>query len=291
MNTLTKEEVLLFHKLMNSLLFFTNQKVGLINANTIKEFLNRDLTETMPLREKIFSDKYNIIDDYFKENPDNFNQEELRIIVSWKKYKAGDFFVVKHLKDYSLFYNSKTQKVYGVKGIFDSFEEKFNGYAPVAVKIILIPFKSDLIYEGIFFPYNISFGGNMRSSLKQEYEESIQKFGIITSLDVNPIVKQQDDEEMLRFYMKSFANKQRYQNEINQLKTKSKDLEAIYYQEQAKDYARGAKRWLKEENVKGYFAVLRFTIIASGETEKELKVNSQKIVPKEKINWIYKFKL
>ena len=181
MNTLSKEDALLFHKLMNSLLFFVNKKTGIIkNATTLKDLFNRDIAETQPIRKKIFSDKYNFMDTYIRENPDTLNQEELKIIASWKKYETDKFIVIKHVKEYSLFFNPDNQKVYGVKGITDSFEEKFRGYAPVMVDITLIPFKEHLIYDGLFAPYNISFGGGIRSSLKQESEAAIQRFGIIT---------------------------------------------------------------------------------------------------------------
>jgi len=290
MNTLSKEDALLFHKLMNSLLFFVNKKVDIIkNANTIKEFLNNNVAETQPLRKKIFSEKYTFIDDYIQENPDNANKEEIAIIASWKNYKTDQFFIIKHTKEYSLFFGKN--KVYGVKGITDSFEEKFQSYTPIMVDITLIPFKEHLIYDGLFAPYDISFGSGMKHSLKQESEEAIKKFGIITDLTQNPIVKKQNDEEMLHFYMKSFNNKMEYKEEIYKLKNKSKDLEAVYYQEEARDFARHPKRQFREQGIKGYFAVLIHSVVASGQTEKELKENISKIIPENKREWIYTFKL
>jgi len=290
MNTLSQEDALLFHKLMNSLLFYVNKKAGIIkNANTLKEFLSNDVAETQPLRKKIFSDKYDFIDNYLQENSDHLNEEEIKIVSSWKRYKTDKFFIIKHVKEYSLFFGNN--KVYGVKGITDSFEEKFQGYVPVMVDITLIPFKDNIIYDGLFAPYNISFGGGMRTSLKQESEEAIQKFGILTSLDANPAAKPQNDEEMLRFYMKSFDNKMRYEEEIHKLKKKSKELEAAYYQEEARDFARHSKKQFKEQGIKGCFAVLIHSIVASGQTEKELNENISKMVPKDKQAWIYMFKI
>lgn len=292
MNRLSKEDALLFHKLMNLLLFNVNKKVDIIkNAYTLKDFLNADIAETLPIRKKIFSDKYNFVDSYITENPDKLNDEEIKIVASWKKYKTGKFFVTKHVKEYSLFFDSDSHKVYGVKGITDSFEEKFQGYAPLLVEITLIPFKEHLIYDGLFAPYNISFGGGMKRSLKQESEEAIQTFGIVTDLNAAWIMKQQNDEEMLRFYMKSFDNKMRYEKKIHTLKNKSKELEAVFYQEEARDFARIPKKELKEQGIKGHFAVLIHNVVASGQTEKELRENISKIVPEDRISWIYTFRL
>ena len=292
MNTLSKEDALLFHKLMNSLLFYVNKKVNVIkNANTLKEFLHNDVQETQPLRKRIFSDKYNFTDSYLQENPDSLNQEELSIIASWKKYKAGKFFIVKHAKEYSLFFNSENQKVYGIKGITDSFEEKFHGYAPIMVDITLIPFREHIIYDGLFAPYNLSFGGGMRKSLKSESEEAIQEFGVIASLEQPIKKKESNDRELLLFYMKSFDNKIRYEDEIHKLKKKSMELESVYYQEEGKHFGKNFKKLLKDMDVTGHFAVLNNVIVASGITEKELNENMTKIAPKDKIDWIYKFSI
>jgi hypothetical protein len=292
MNTLSKEEALLFHKLMDALLLFVNQKTGIIkNANTMKELHQNNIEKTMLLRKKIFSNKYTFIDDFVKGNPFSFSQEELDIISSWKKWKSGKFFVVKHIAEYSLFFDPDTKKVYGVKGITDSFEEKFNGYAPVLLDITLMPFKDNIIYDGLFAPYNISFGGGMRKSLTAESEEAMHEFGIITSLSQPITRKQQDDEKMLRFYMKSFENRMRYEKEIKQLKKRSKVLEAVYYREEGRNFARNFKKSLKEIGIKGCFAVLNNVIAASGTDEKELIEAVEKIVPKDKLGWIYTFKV
>jgi hypothetical protein len=292
MNTLSKDDALLFHKLMNSLLFYVNKKVGSIkNAGTLKEFLRNDVQETMPLREKLFSGRSNLIESYVSENPDKLNEEETKIVASWGRYKTGRFFIIKHAKEHSLFFNSDDQRVYGVKGITDSFEEKFQGYAPVLVDITLLPFREHIIYDGLFAPYSISFGGGMMKSIKQESGEAIQKYGIITSLGSNPVAKQQNDEELLRFYMKSFDNKCRYGEEIRRLKGKSKELEAIYCQEEARDYARHPKKVLKGLGVKGHFAVLLHSVVASGLSEEELKENMTRIVPEGKRSWVYTFRL
>lgn len=292
MNTLSHDDALLFHRLMDSLLLFVNKKTNSIkNVASVKELHKHDIQETMELRKKIFSDKHNLIELYTQENPDRLNKEELAIIVSWKNYQSGKFFVIKHLKEYSLFFSSDSQKVYGVKGITDSFEEKFRGYTPILLQISLIPFKEKIIYDGLFMPYNISFGGSMKKSLKQEAEKAIQQYGIISSLDQPICAKVQNDEEMLRFYMKSFDNKIRYEDEIHRLKKKSEELEAVYYQEEARDYARHPKKILKEQGIKGHFGVLIHTIVASAPTEKELDENIVKILPADKQLWIYKFKI
>ena len=215
----------------------------------------------------------------------------MQILASWKKSMEGEFMIVKYEKEFALFLHSKGQKVYGIKGIFDSFKEKFDGYSPIMVKIRLLPFRDYLIYDWIFFPYQITFGSGIRSSVKVEADSAIQKYGIITSLENLIEEKKTSDEELLRFYFKSQDTRDRYFEEIEKLSKKSPLLEAIYYQEEAGIIARGIKKSLKSQGIKGHFAVLVDAVVASALTEKELDENIKKIVPENRRSWIYRFKI
>ena len=181
--------------------------------------------------------------------------------------------------------------MYGVLGITDSFSEMFDDFAPIMMKIRLLPFRGNITYEGIFFRYRITFGGGMCSSLKVESETAIQKYGVITSLEMPIIEKKNSDEDMLRFYFKTQDNRDRYYKEIEKLRKKSPELESIFYQEEAGIISRDIKKSLKANKVKGYFAVLVNAVGASGLAEKELEENIKKIVPSDKQSWLYRFKL
>jgi len=291
MDKLSESDAKLFHKLMDSLLFFANKKLNIVkNCASMNELHKNEIEKTIPIRKKVFSDT-EIIDDYIKENPDRLSNDEMQILASWKKSLESDFMVVKYEKEFALFLHSKLQRVYGIKGITDSFKEKFKGYSPIMIKIRLLPFKDDLIYDGIFFPYQITFGGGVRSSIKVEADSAIQKYGVITSLE-NPVLeKKNSDEDTLRFYMKTQDTRDRYFEEIEELSKKSYVLEAIYYQEEAGIIARDIKKSLKLRGIKGHFAVLVNAVVASALTEKELEENIKKIVPENRQSWIYRFRI
>ena len=291
MDKLSESDAKLFHKIMDSLLFFANKKLNIIkNCASMNELHKNDIEKTVPIRKKVFSDS-GIIDDYIKENPDRLSDEEMQILASWKKSLESDFMVVKYEKEFALFLHSKLQRVYGIKGITDSFKEKFDGYAPIMIKIRLLPFKDDLIYDGIFFPYQITFGSGMRSSIKVEADSAIQKYGIITSLENPAEEKKTSDEDLLRFYFKSQDTRDRYFEEMEKLRKKSPQLGAVYHQETAGVLARDIKKSLKAQGIKGHFAVLVNAVVASALTEKELEENIKKIVPENRQSWIYRFKL
>ncbi len=291
MSKLSENDVKLFYKLMHGLLYYANKRFNTIkNISSKEEFFKRDIQETVPLRDKIYKDP-KIFDDFAKENPENFSKEELDIILSWKQFKRGEFFLAKHTKEYSVFYNEKEKRAYGVMGILDSFEDLTEGYAPILMQIVLLPFREKITYEGIFMPYNIHFGGGIRKSMKMEVDEAIQKYGVICSLTSEPEQKSNSDEEMLRFYMASESSIDRYWKEINKLKAKSHELEAVYHQELARHSARAIKKNLKIAGIKGYFAVLGESVVASAASNKKLDDNLVGIVPKDKIGWLYRFKI
>lgn len=291
MSKLSEEDVKLFYKLMHALLFYANKKFNIVkNISSKEEFFQTDINETAPLRKKIYKNP-NIFDEFVNANPESFSSEELSIVSSWKKFKQGELMLTKHTKEHSIFFDEKEGKAYGVLGITDSFKDLFEGYAPIMMYIVLLPFKGKITYEGIFMPYNMHFGGGIKSSLKISLGEAIQKYGVITSLDSPIEEKTTSDEDMLRFYMGSGEKMRRYWDEINELRRSSDKLEAVYYQEWAKNAAKPMKKSLKRNNIKGYFAVLDEAIIASAPKPKEIDENIKRIVPEDKLNWVYTFKI
>ncbi|MCK5282092.1 MAG: hypothetical protein KAK00_01680 [Nanoarchaeota archaeon] len=127
-------------------------------------------------------------------------------------------------------------------------------------------------------------------AIKINLGEAIQKYGVITSLDAPVEKKTTSDEDMLRFYMGSVEKMNRYWDEINRLRRSSDELEAAYYQEWAKNASKAMKKSLKRNKIKGYFAVLDESVVASGKKPQEMEDQIKAIVPEDKLNWVYRFK-
>jgi hypothetical protein len=53
---------------------------------------------------------------------------------------------------------------------------------PFLCKTILLPFKGQIIYDGLLSGYNITFGSGIRRRLKDSYNDAKKRQGIITSL-------------------------------------------------------------------------------------------------------------
>jgi hypothetical protein len=288
-DTLSEKDMETFYKLRNSLYIFVNKRLNILpEIKDWKDVGSNEPEKVSKIRNHIFIKNISEIDNFINSNPHNFNQEELDILESWKKAIIADkFLIIKYLKEHTLFFGNN--KVYGIKGLMDSFKDIFQGCSPIFIDMIILPFKGFLVHESLFSLYNISIGGNMASGIKAEAEEIIQKSGIITSLTGEHQKSETSDEDMLRFYMKSEKNREKFWEKIDSLIEKSPKLKGVYNLEIARINAKDIKSDLRKQGINGYFAVLFSQVIASSKTKEGLQINIKNIVLEEKIGEIYTF--
>ena len=119
---------------------------------------------------------------YLKDPPKKLSAEEHEIIHGWKKFVRGDFFIERLLKKYAIFIED--EKVYGVLALYETFE-KILPYVrlPYYGKAVLLPFKGQIIYDGMLQGYRMTFGGGIKSRLKETYMAAKQNGRIIESFD------------------------------------------------------------------------------------------------------------
>lgn len=287
---LSKEDTDLFYKLNWSLLFYVNKKYPIMEGIEAPDFKNKDLKKIGELHNKRFSNP-ELIDSFISENPFNFNQEELEIIESWKNFVKGDFYIVTHLKNYSVLLKQDEPKAYGVVGLIDEIEDIIGPYLPFLVGTVLLPFKGKIIHYGLFQSHNIRFGSGIKKGIQAEYQAAKSKFGIILSLDAPISEKKESDEELLRFYARSEANRSQFWDEIRQLLRKNPLFYNIYYQEIGKSNSRRVKKRLSEIGLASrWFAIFEDIIIASGQTEQEVKAQVDSLLPEAKRDCVHIFR-
>lgn len=141
--------------------------IKVADAGKIRDALWKD----DPLREK-----------FIAANPAALPPEDLEIVASWKHRVAGNFYVMRHLKKYSLFLSESPGRAYGVLGLYSPLEEVVGMYLPVYVQAILLPFEGKIIYDSLMAPYSISFGPGIRADMKMWLRDAEEREGIITSL-------------------------------------------------------------------------------------------------------------
>ncbi|MDR1364498.1 MAG: DUF6398 domain-containing protein [Oscillospiraceae bacterium] len=187
---LSKQDIILFFKLWYKLLCYVNLKLKIIKNFSEPIYPNGINQEKLnTIRNKLWENP-TLISDYLKDNDSaELAENERKILASWKKHHINSrFLIMKHLKKYSVLmsYDENTPtRIYGVVGISESFYEMMPfEVLPIMIKIILLPFKEQIIYDGLIGTYNVSFGSGYRRNFNDMYKEIKAKYGIIESLPV-----------------------------------------------------------------------------------------------------------
>ncbi len=182
---LTFDEGNEFYDLYAALLSFVNRKlkVSVEQFSDSEEYISTPPEARVVIRDALFAHR-ELIDDFVKDNPTNLKAEHLEIVVNWKRAVVGKFFVFRYLKKYAVFLtgDGSPKKAYGVLGLADALEQVIGPSLPRLVTTVLLPFRGKIIYDGLLSGYNISFGGGIKRMLNDEYKQSKEAFGIITSL-------------------------------------------------------------------------------------------------------------
>ena len=127
------------------------------------------------------------IDNYIQKHSTGKTREEQDIILSWRKHLVKDtFYVMKHLKKYSVFMSGGTEndvRLYGILGLNQPFSELIDKERlPVVAKAAILPFKGQIVFDGLVTSYSVRLGTGMRSELNHLYSIAKARHGIIESL-------------------------------------------------------------------------------------------------------------
>ncbi len=88
-----------------------------------------------------------LLDKFIEDNPINLDPKDLELVASWKNRAVGNFYILRHLKKYSIFLSETSPAhAYGVLGLVSPFEEIVGPYLPILVKTALLPFEDKITY-------------------------------------------------------------------------------------------------------------------------------------------------
>jgi hypothetical protein len=146
-----------------------------------------DPSDALQLRNALWADDA-LLESFVATNPAGLSSTDLELIASWHYRVAGTFFVVRHLKKYSVFLSEEpAAHAYGVLGLVSPIEEVIGPYLPAFVQAVLLPFEGQIIFDSLLQPYTISFGPNIRRRLNDTYRNMQEREGIITMLGPDKI--------------------------------------------------------------------------------------------------------
>src|SRR4030043_607617 len=151
---------------------------GIVDAATFHRASNKTRAKA---RDKLLG-HIALIDDFVDENPYQFPEKELSNVLKWGHFISGKFFVERDLKDYTVFLNDgNPPKAYGVLGLTAEIIGMMPYPLPVFVSAVLLPWKGQIVCDGLILTYNVILGGGIRKNLKDTYRQA-KELGIITSL-------------------------------------------------------------------------------------------------------------
>jgi hypothetical protein len=180
--TLTDKEYKEFLKTHLDLLFYVGHKKNILLKNiSLPKFLNLDLQLKFKCRESLFEDE-NLIDEYIASNFDHLTNDQIKILVGFKKKIRSSFVIFKCLTHYAIFMDTKDNKFYAVKALGDSFDNFFDNF-PVNISTTLIPFKDKIIYDGFIQSSGVYYGRNMTETMNEYYKKAKRNKEILTSLE------------------------------------------------------------------------------------------------------------
>lgn len=181
---LDSHDLHLFFKLYPALLCFVNQRLNVVEKPLARpeKVIKLPTEDRIKLRDALVANM-DLIDAFVSENPFRLPEAELAIVRSWKDLVAGKFYVYRCLTKYTIFLTTEEPVVaYGVLSLIDSFEDLIGFRLPHLCKAVLLPFKGQIVYDGLLAGYNITFGSGIRRRLRDSYEEAKERQGIITTL-------------------------------------------------------------------------------------------------------------
>ena len=181
---LSPEDAALFFRLRTSLLAYASVHLNLIvGVRRADDVMGLPPPELLRIREALVA-RPDLLKSYVAENPDRLSSEELGIISSWQHWVRGRFYVVRFLRAYAVFLSSEDEPhLYGVLSLYDRLEDQLGRQPlPAMVDALLLPFRGQIIYDGLLNTYALYFGPGIRGSLNDSYNALKEREGIIEQL-------------------------------------------------------------------------------------------------------------
>lgn len=183
MRTLIPEQARCFFYLHRSLILFTNSKYKICknfqNIEDLENLSDQDIKNNIfPIREKMY--QHDNIKQFCSQNPYALKENELYIIQQWANHFVVKAYIMTHLSAHTILMASNDKHaLYGIKSITSDLSDMVaQKCLPILGEFILLPFMSDIIYDGFCNFYNVSFGSGMRKDLTAEYNKSKSINGI-----------------------------------------------------------------------------------------------------------------
>jgi hypothetical protein len=173
-----------FYRIWYALFRFVNEQRQLVPMlPNIPGETSISSSDAFKLRNALWADD-TLRERFIATNPAELSPADLALVESWRYRLAGTFFIVRHLKKYSIFLvDQPPEHAYGVLGLVSPIEEVVGPVLPLLVQAVILPFEGQIIYDSLLQPYTVTFGANIRHRLNETYRTIQEREGITTMLE------------------------------------------------------------------------------------------------------------
>lgn len=291
---LDTEQAERFLELYGRLLLYVNDRFDIVaGVDTYEEFSEAFLDELYPIRERLYEEGAgSIIADFVTENPTGLSESELEVIRGWRDYEFCEFAaVVEHREGDTIFVEPETPRAFAVTAIHDPFEQQFPEPAlPVILNdLVILPFEGEIVLDGWLLsePLGPMMLDLLDMDIETAYGEAKHSHGIVESLPPGE-GSGKSDAARLRFYTKNEENRERFADEIEQLRDQSDELERIYHKQIGKAQARRLGREFRDLDLReAYVAIYDGQVVATAPTEGILDETLSSIMPENAVDHPY----
>lgn len=275
---LDTEQAERFLELYGQLLVYVNGRFDVVtDVDTYDEFSEAFLDELYPIRERLYDEgAESIIADFVAENPAGLSESDLEIVESWSNYEFCEVAAaVEHREEETVFVEPERPRAFAVTAVHNPLERRFpEAELPVVLTdVVLLPFEDQIVPDGWlltepFGPMMLDF---LDVDVETAYGAARHDQGIVESLPPGE-ASGTSDTERLRFYTKNEQNRERFADEIEQLRQQSGELERIYHEQIGKAQARRLGREFRNLGLQeAYVAIYDGQVVATAPTEDALE--------------------
>jgi hypothetical protein len=182
---LSPEQTTRFYRIWLALLHDVKEQQHLVPVFPASEERNGllPLSDALHLHNALWADD-RLRERFISANPTGLSSADLAVVASWRYRRAGSFYIVRALKQYTVFLSEDAPpRAYGVLGLSTPIEELARGPLPVLAQTVLLPFEGQIIYDGRLQWYAVVCGPGIRARLNAEYRNAQEREGVITTLD------------------------------------------------------------------------------------------------------------
>lgn len=181
---LPEHELHIFFKLHQSLMFFVNKRLKVVPNEATSPIEYARLSPELRFSvHEAFVSNLELCESFADENSFGFSQSDLEIVRSWKHLVTGKFFILRELKEQTIFLSATPPSIaYSVAALSHPITELVGTNLPKLVQTTLLPFKGMIVYDGLLYPYQLPKMPGLRQSLNESLKEAKDRIGIVTSL-------------------------------------------------------------------------------------------------------------